>query len=149
MAGFIAIILVKSPRLWPRRSDMLCSQYLGAKPDDPAIVEAVVYLSRSLPSAKNPDVLYWFFATQALHNVPGPAWDTWNRQIRRALVEVQSPPDVCADGSWAFEKSVDSWSSDGGRLVTTSLCVLTLEVYYRYLGIFKLDRPEASPAENK
>jgi hypothetical protein len=33
------------------------------------------------------------------------------------------------------------WGNQGGRLMMTSLSALTLEVYYRYLPLYKLDDP--------
>ena len=43
-------------------------------------------------------------------------------------------------GSWPPEK--DAWGKSGGRLMTTSLSTLTLEVYYRYLPLFKTDESD-------
>ena len=34
---------------------------------------------------------------------------------------------------------LDRWGPQGGRLMMTSLAALTLEVYYRYLPLYKLD----------
>ena len=36
----------------------------------------------------------------------------------------------------------DAHGKEGGRIMVTSLCCLTLEVYYRYLPLYKLDTPE-------
>ncbi len=46
----------------------------------------------------------------------------------------------CAEGSWNPEG--DEWGDAGGRLMVTSLSCLTLEVYYRYLPLYKLDRED-------
>ena len=46
----------------------------------------------------------------------------------------------CATGSWDPDKPAkDAWAEPGGRLMVTSLSALTLEVYYRYLPLYKLD----------
>ena len=37
------------------------------------------------------------------------------------------------------------WGDIGGRLMMTSLSALTLEVYYRYLPLYKLDEEASSP----
>jgi hypothetical protein len=48
----------------------------------------------------------------------------------------------CAMGSWDPDKpSKDAWSEQGGRLMLTSLNALSLEVYYRYLPLYQLDKP--------
>jgi hypothetical protein len=46
-------------------------------------------------------------------------------------------------GSWDPDKPTrDAWSEPGGRLMVTSLSTLTLEVYYRYLPLYKLDNTD-------
>jgi hypothetical protein len=130
----------------PRMSSvgLLCTQYLGAKRDDPAIREGIDYLMGRLPSIDNRDAYYWYYATQVMHNVPGPEWDSWNRQMRRVLIESQIK-DGCAAGSWdPNEPNPDPYAKQGGRIMITSLSCLTLEVYYRYLPLYKLDAEEPS-----
>ena len=118
---------------------LLCRQYLGAKRDSPMLTGGMDYLMKNLPDdAVSPNIYYWYYATQVMHNMSGPEWDTWNRKMRNLLVHTQvRNVDECADGSWAPEK--DAWGKSGGRLMTTSLSALTLEVYYRYLPLFKTD----------
>lgn len=129
---------------------LLCTQYLGAKRDDPAIKEGVDYLMGRLPSLNQRNTYYWYYATQVMHNVPGPQWDKWNRQMRRVLIESQIK-EGCAAGSWdPYEPKPDPWAKQGGRIMVTSLSCLTLEVYYRYLPLYKLDAeetPEDDPAK--
>jgi hypothetical protein len=75
-----------------------------------------------------------------MHNVPGPEWDAWNRQMRRILIDTQERSG-CAAGSWDPARPVDDpWGNQGGRLMVTSLSCLTLEVYYRYLPLYTLDK---------
>jgi len=74
-----------------------------------------------------------------MHNVIDADWDTWNRQMRRVLIESQDR-EGCATGSWDPEQpAADIWGAQGGRLMTTSFNALTLEVYYRYLPLFRTD----------
>jgi hypothetical protein len=121
---------------------LLCSQYLGAKRDDPVIVGGLEYLSRRKPDMSDHNTYYWYYATQVMHNVPGPQWDEWNRTMRRLLVESQDTKG-CAAGSWnPNQPEPDRWATQGGRLMVTSFCTLTLEVYYRYLPLYKLDAAE-------
>lgn len=126
---------------------LLCTQYLGAARNDPAIIEGIGYLMEHQPDAKSRNVYYWYYATQVMHNVPGPDWETWNRRMRRVLVDTQER-DGCKEGSW--NPSGDDWGDQGGRLMVTSLSCLTLEVYYRYLPLYKLDKDEEDqPKEAK
>jgi hypothetical protein len=76
--------------------------------------------------------------------VCGPDWDAWNRRMRRILIESQCKTG-CATGSWDPDKpSEDAWGRQGGRLMVTSLSALTLEIYYRYLPLYQLDKPEGA-----
>jgi hypothetical protein len=132
---------------------LLCYQYMGSKPADPMLVEGQRYMMANMPEKmENPrDLYYWYYATQVMHNMMGPDWDTWNRKMRKTLIETQSK-EGCAMGSWDPNSPTGmTWSGPGGRLMATSLSALTLEVYYRYLPLFKLDaelaaKPAAAPA---
>jgi hypothetical protein len=118
---------------------MLCQQYMGMKRDDPAMLEGTQLLLKNMPDNKRRDIYRWYYATQVLHNMPGTDWDNWNRLMRRVLIETQIR-DGCATGSWDPAIPVkDPWGEAGGRLYMTSLATLTLEVYYRYLPLYKLD----------
>jgi len=138
------------PTLPPKPSmtaaGLLSSELLGMKRDDPAIAEGTAYLLENLPSKETRDCYYWHDATQAMHLLRDERWDRWNRAIRRTLIETQVK-EGCAAGSWDPDKPTkDAWGQQGGRLMVTSLSCLCLEVYYRYLPIFKFDKPEEPPA---
>lgn len=123
---------------------MLIHQYLGMPRGDAAMVEGRDYLMRNLPDADTQrNVYYWYYGTMAMHNLVGPEWDAWNRKVRRTLIKTQiNDPESCANGSWDPDKpTTDTWGHAGGRLMVTSLSVLTLEVYYRYLPIYKINMP--------
>jgi hypothetical protein len=119
---------------------LLCSQYLGVQRTDPALIEGTRFLMQSLPGDGPRDVYYLYYATQVMHNQPGPEWDVWNRKMRRTLLAAQDR-DHCAAGSWNPEgPQADRWGVHGGRLMMTSLAALTLEVYYRHIPLYQLDR---------
>jgi len=125
---------------------LLCSQHLGAKRDAPQMTAGAQYLTEHAPDAQSRNCYYWHYATQAMHNLPGPTWDNWNRKMRRILVESQVR-EGCAAGRWDPAKPVqDLWGNQGGRIMVTSLSALSLEVYYRYLSLYKLNAEEAKPA---
>lgn len=118
---------------------MLCQQYMGMQREDPAMVEGKKHLMLYLPNSLNRNCYYWYYATQVMHNFPGPEWDTWNRRLRRMLI-TQQVKEGCAAGSWDPEKPVrDTLGDVGGRLMVTSIAILSLEVYYRYLPLYQLD----------
>ena len=43
----------------------------------------------------------------------------------------------CEDGSW---DPVGEWGAAGGRVYSTAICAMTLEVYYRYLRVSELQK---------
>ena len=110
---------------------LLCNQYSGMKRTEPAMVEGMAYVMQNLAGAKN-DSYFLYYATQVMHNLPGPEWDTWNRNARRHLLATQIRQG-CAEGSWA------PIGHSAGPVMSTSIHALTLEVYYRYLPLYQLD----------
>ena len=65
-------------------------------------------------------------------------WERWNPKIREGLIGLQVKDDTCAKGSWdPFSPVPDIWAERAGRLYLTSLSILTLEVYYRYLPLYR------------
>ena len=80
---------------------------------------------------------YWYCATLALFHIGGEDWDAWNTLLKRVLLPLQSHAPH-RDGSWDPEPS---WiGASGGRVYSTAINVLTLEVYYRYQPLFSTRR---------
>ncbi|MFM8953662.1 MAG: hypothetical protein ACKOOF_11480 [Planctomycetaceae bacterium] len=77
-----------------------------------------------------------FYLAQALLQADHPSWPRWNARNRDQLVAQQAHGGHEL-GSWFF---ADRETAPGGRLAHTALAVLTLEVYYRLLPLY---RPEA------
>ena len=125
---------------------LLGRQYLGVKPQNAMLTGGAKYLMNHIPNEELSNIYYWYYATQVMHNMGGNDWDTWNKKIRDLLLRTQvRNADQCANGSWNPKK--DEWGRRGGRLMQTSLSALTLEVYYRYLPIFKTGNQQ--PAKTK
>ena len=120
----------------------------GAKRGDPLMVEGSEYFLAHLPERSFRNLYYWYYATQVMHNVNDQQWDVWNRKMRRLLVETQNVnTSSCAFGSWDPDgPAKDQWGGQGGRLMMTSLSALTLEVYYRYLPLYKIEEEKGEPA---
>ncbi len=104
---------------------------LGARLEDDQIMEVGDYLLNKLPDAAKPNYYYWYYGSLGLmqlsSSVPD-AWKMWNTNMAQALLALQSPAGVMA-GSW---DSDGEWGDRGGRVYSTALATLTLEVYYRY-----------------
>ena len=74
---------------------MLCSQYLHAGRADPVVTGGVQYLMANQPDAANRNIYYWYYATQVMHNMADKDWDTWNRKMRKILVDEPGPRRLC------------------------------------------------------
>lgn len=104
-------------------------------------VEAM--LAKRLPEAGKPlkDLYFYYYATQVIRYHGGEPWNSWNAGpkqpdgvrrggVRDFLIGLQLKKDGADQGCWDPEQGLIG--KPVGRLGTTALCVLTLEVYYRY-----------------
>jgi len=82
-----------------------------------------------------------YYATMILHYYGGKGWDRWNARMREYLVKNQATVGH-ETGSWYFE---EPHSHRGGRLYTTTLAIMTLEVYYRYMPLYQDAMIERAP----
>lgn len=123
-----------SPRLTLGPPGVLCRMYLGWKKDHPAIEKAVNRIAST--GLNKEDMYYNYYASQVVHHYGGDPWVSWNARMRDYLVSKQSKTGHEA-GSWHF--TVDHAT---GRLWTTALSTLILEVYYRHLPIYQQNSTE-------
>ena len=84
------------------------------------------------PESGAVDMYYWYYATLALFQVGGDTWKTWNVAIKDAIIDHQLK-DGDVKGSW---DPIGPWGRDGGRVYSTALMVMCMEVYYRYGRVF-------------
>jgi len=72
---------------------------------------------------------FHYYGTLAMFRAGGKAWTAWNEALKRSLLPAQN-----ADGSWTPIDVYARYARDDERdkSYTTALCVLSLEVYYRY-----------------
>ena len=63
----------------------------------------------------------------------GDYWKRWNSAMKDTLIQNQRKGGD-EDGSW---DPVGNWCTAGGRVMSTALGACCLEVYYRYLPIYK------------
>ncbi len=119
---------------------LLCRYYAdGWGPNNPGMAAGVSYLLKSqLPTKGYTDIYYYYYATQVMHFFEGKEWyETWNPAMRDLLIDLQTG---------AGKKDAGSWEPDGkligshcGRLGMTCMSLMTLEVYYRHLPLYKRD----------
>ena len=116
---------------------LVCRQFLGMARENPASNEAGDYLLSQLPSADKINLYYWYYGTLGMYQLQGDYWRRWNEAMQTTLVGRQRVDGDDA-GSWDPECI---WGGYGGRVYSTALSALCLEVYYRYLPIYRLRTP--------
>jgi hypothetical protein len=75
------------------------------------------------------DFYLWYNCTLAMFQAGGDPWKQWNEVIRDRIISLQLHGSDCVRGSWEPQSQ---WGGYAGRVYTTALAVLTLEVYYRF-----------------
>ncbi len=126
---------------------LLCRQYLGVNPRNPALLAGVEKLKTSTTApGKTGNLYYEYYATQVMHHMGGESWQFWNTGtkdgtgnsgIRDTLIAKQTHNNgrmQHIEGSWGPETA-----PEGGRIMSTSLSLLCLEVYYRHLPLYRRD----------
>ncbi|MCE9568103.1 MAG: terpene cyclase/mutase family protein [Planctomycetes bacterium] len=124
---------------------LLCRYYIdGWRSANAGFAEGTKGLLKRLPkpeNGKSVDLYYYYYATQVVRFHGGDEWKDWNEGVKDAegkrkggmpdwLLAIQNRTPT-ERGSW--DPPDDTWiGPDCGRLGTTCMCLLTLEVYYRY-----------------
>jgi hypothetical protein len=96
--------------------------------DNPSTATLLTSLDTVRPSATSGDALGWFFATLALREAGGPAWDGWMAALQGRLVPAFS--DVGPGLAMVPATAVHHAPND---IFATAIALLDLQVPYRYL----------------
>ena len=120
------------PRACPTAASLLTQMYLGVPRYDDRLRRGCNYLLAQ--GVSKTDIYFDFYATMALHHFQDESWKGWNSKMRDYLIESQDTSGH-QTGSWHFP---DNHGNVGGRLYTTAMAAMTLEVYYRYSPLFEL-----------
>jgi hypothetical protein len=124
---------------------IFCRLLMGFSRNEPLLKKQADWLSTAPPDwEKSNDhtshsEYYWYYGTLAMFQMGGKYWKDWNKAMKPTLVNNQrkggpmngSVQDV--DGSW---DPYSRWGKYGGRVYTTAINALSLEVYYRYLPLY-------------
>ena len=127
---------------------LLCRYYISKwGPGNAGLAEGVEGLMKRSPTKApaRPEMYYYYYATQVVHFADGPEWKDWNEGpnkggkreggMRDWLVNIQEKKEGPTHGSWESDGGTIGGSC--GRIGTTALSLLTLEVYYRHLPLYK------------
>jgi hypothetical protein len=125
---------------------LVCRQFLAAENRPATLAEGAAYVVEEKPGDGPTNLYYWYYGTLALFQRQGPEWEAWNAALQRQLLYSQRH-DGERRGSWDPDPL---WGGYGGRVYSTSMAALCLEVYYRYLPLhgredLLTDRPIRSP----
>jgi hypothetical protein len=121
---------------------LLCRQYLGTPRRNPGLRKGCEKLKTTPPGTAF-GIYYDYYATQVMVHMGGDYWDFWNEGpkgkgsgtgIRDLLIKRQE-----RDGTW--DPANDAHGTSGGRIMVTSLSLLTLEIYYRYQPLYQRTAP--------
>ncbi len=117
-----------------------CAAFLGVKRGEP-VLETLVdrIVAVDLPALRtwpcNTYLLYYdtmaMFQATADERSTDPRWSSWHPAITGMLVNAQRADAGCFDGSWDFQ-GTKFHGHETGRLLSTALCCLSLEVQERF-----------------
>ena len=138
--GLAAYRANERPTVAMTAESLFCKQMLGLKREHPSCDEAVQFLLSNPPTRQSLNLYTWYYSTLAMFQYGGEEWDRWNVPLRDLLIaeQVIAGPNA---GSW---EPRDQWGGYGGRIYSTAFAALTLEVYYRYLPLYRTSAPAAA-----
>jgi len=130
---------------------LLCRALMQTEHRGEQLSEATTYLMKHLPDQGEADLYYFYYGTLAMYQMQGDAWKKWQGPLHERILSRQRTSGDMA-GSWDPDTR---WGNYGGRVYSTALATLSLEVYFRYLpiygptdlssGINVADRPQYAP----
>jgi hypothetical protein len=126
-----------APKLSLTAAGLLTRQYLGWQLDHEEFPVGAEYLMQNKPPENGTSVgpsYYYYYATQVLHHLEGKNWDLWNHYMREHLIRTQETEST-NKGSWSPVGC--DFGSRGGRMYSTAMSLLTLEVHYRHLPLYR------------
>ena len=114
---------------------LFIDQYIEFDPTSLRARESVAYVLRSKPQEAFPggDIYFLYYATLVLHQMGGDGWTQWNPALQGTLLASQR-----LDGPYVGSWDPSRFRGAAGRVYTTALAALCLEVYYRYLPFYVL-----------
>ncbi len=128
----------------------LCRQYHGVNPRNASLLASVRRLETHAPGSGSDHLDFEYYATQVMYHMGGERWTRWNlgpdgtgkRGMRDTLIARQ---DKGQGGRPGQAGSFAGNDHVGGRLGATSLSLLTLQVYYRHLPLYRRDKAVDQP----
>ncbi|MDP2989002.1 MAG: hypothetical protein Q8O57_00345, partial [Kiritimatiellota bacterium] len=118
-----------------------CQLFMGEEASARSQAESVTFIMQNLPvwnpESRSVHIYYWYYATLTMYLSGTQEFEAWNSALTKALLQGQSTSGAVA-GSW---DPVCLLGFRGGRIYSTAVGALCLEVYYRFLPLYKQKRP--------
>jgi hypothetical protein len=112
--------------------------FCGATKEDDYVKKGADLMLKCPPvwdeAAGTIDYYYWYYGTLAMFQVGGDHWKKWNESMKKSIIDNQRGDKN--DDRWGSWDPLDPWAQDGGRVYSTAVNVMCLEVYYRYARVF-------------
>ncbi len=113
---------------------LLCRMFMGQ--DDPKEYPILKkhgdLMLRTLPEwdpdGFGSDMYYWYYGSYAMYQLGGTHWKKWEEALKGTILDNQRK-DGDEKGSW---DPIGPWGFAGGRIYSTALMALCIEVYFRY-----------------
>ena len=103
-----------------RAGGLLCRHLIGWEARHPSLIKGAALVAQTPPTPGLANAYYYHFATRVMQAVGGTEWDAWESKLAPVLLQRQE-----RDGSWS--PAADPFGQAGGRLMITSLSLLSLQ----------------------
>jgi hypothetical protein len=115
--------------------NLLCRMFHGYDLNDESIRRSADVIRRWGPDLN--DEYYTYHATYCMFQMGTGYWEDWNASFRDGAVarQIKRAGPLC--GSWDPDPEFAAWGDRGGRVYVTCMWTLALEVYYRYLPVYR------------
>lgn len=112
---------------------LTCRFFLGIENSPEQIDEATQFVMLNEPNRDDIDLYYWYYGTLAMYQMQDESWKRWADKLQPKLLGSQIKGGENS-GSWDPNCR---WGGYGGRVYSTAMAALSLEVYFRYLPIYR------------
>ena len=136
--GYYGYLVPEKNKPTMTATGMFLRQLDRAAPTEPRMQESAQVIKSKMLRADSVDFYFDYYATLALYQHQGPIWQEWNKNLKEIYLALQKTTGP-NKGSWDTK---GTFVQTGGRVVSTGLGILNLEVYYRLLPIYGYDRNE-------
>ena len=115
---------------------VLARIFMGKVPEKDPMLKKGAALLKKMPPTWNEadgslDMYYWYYGALAMHQMGGQHWKVWEAALRKSVIDTQRKDTSYCEykGSW---DPLGPWGEDGGRVYSTAVLAMCLQVVERY-----------------